>query len=96
MAGLEYQFLSSSMVREVARLGGSVSNLVPEAVQSALASGALFAGKISPTLFPERERGPLPYEGRGDKNAPLSGLTIDSHSESLSGLALDSEQAGLR
>jgi len=50
MAGLDYQFLSSSMVREVARLGGSVSNLVPPAVQSALASGALFT-KHPPSSF---------------------------------------------
>jgi pantetheine-phosphate adenylyltransferase len=41
MAGLEYQFLSSSMVREVARLGGSVSSLVPKSVQRSLSSGRL-------------------------------------------------------
>ncbi len=32
MAGMEYQFLSSNMVKEVAKLGGDVSNLVPEPV----------------------------------------------------------------
>ena len=33
MAGLEYQFLSSSMTNEVARLGGSIDGLVPENVR---------------------------------------------------------------
>lgn len=33
MAGLEYQFLSSSMTNEVARLGGSIEGLVPEQVR---------------------------------------------------------------
>lgn len=33
MAGLDYQFLSSSMIREVARLGGPIQGLVPPAVQ---------------------------------------------------------------
>jgi pantetheine-phosphate adenylyltransferase len=33
MAGLDFQFLSSSMVKEVARLGGSVQGLVPPVVQ---------------------------------------------------------------
>jgi len=32
MAGLEYQFLSSSLVKEVAIIGGNVSKLVPAAV----------------------------------------------------------------
>lgn len=32
MAGLEYQFLSSSAVKEVARLGGNITNLVPPLV----------------------------------------------------------------
>lgn len=32
MTGLEYQFLSSSLVKEVAKIGGNVSNLVPAAV----------------------------------------------------------------
>jgi pantetheine-phosphate adenylyltransferase len=32
MAGLEYQFLSSSMVKEVASLGGDISGVVPEVV----------------------------------------------------------------
>lgn len=36
MAGLEYQFLSSSMAKEVAALGGSVNGLVPEEVRIAL------------------------------------------------------------
>lgn len=34
MAGLKYQFLSSSMIMEVARLGGDVGNLVPEHVKA--------------------------------------------------------------
>ena len=32
MAGLEYQFLSSSMTNEVAKLGGNIQGLVPEHV----------------------------------------------------------------
>lgn len=36
MAGLDYQFLSSSMVKEVSMLGGNVSKLVPHAVQGYL------------------------------------------------------------
>lgn len=32
MAGLEYQFLSSSMTNEVARLGGDIQGLVPDNV----------------------------------------------------------------
>ncbi len=36
MAGLEYQFLSSSMVKEVSMLGGNISNLVPKSVKSYL------------------------------------------------------------
>ncbi len=36
MAGLEYQFLSSSVVKEVARYGGSVDKAVPPAVAAAL------------------------------------------------------------
>ncbi len=36
MANLEYTFLSSSMVKEVAVLGGDVSPLVPKTVQTAL------------------------------------------------------------
>lgn len=34
MAGLEFQFLSSSMTNEVARLGGSIVGLVPEHVRA--------------------------------------------------------------
>ena len=37
MAGLEYQFLSSSMAKEVAGLGGDIRGLVPEKVQAMLA-----------------------------------------------------------
>lgn len=33
MAGMEYQFLSSSMTMEVARLGGCIDGLVPDKVQ---------------------------------------------------------------
>lgn len=32
MAGLEYQFLSSSMVKEVSSLGGDIASVVPQAV----------------------------------------------------------------
>ena len=38
MASLDYTFLSSSMVKEVIRLGGNVNNLVPACVQEALAA----------------------------------------------------------
>ena len=38
MASLDYTFLSSSMVKEVIRLGGNVDNLVPACVQEALAA----------------------------------------------------------
>lgn len=36
MASLKYQFLSSSLLKEVARLGGNVYDLVPKPVASAL------------------------------------------------------------
>ncbi|UCB42361.1 MAG: pantetheine-phosphate adenylyltransferase [Dehalococcoidales bacterium] len=36
MTGLQYQFLSSSLLKEVAGLGGDIRNLVPEFVASAL------------------------------------------------------------
>ena len=36
MASPEYQFLSSSLLKEVARLGGSINDLVPERVAQAL------------------------------------------------------------
>jgi len=36
MAGLEYQFLSSSMTNEVAKLGGNIQGLVPEHVRQYL------------------------------------------------------------
>ncbi len=36
MASPEYQFLSSSLLKEVARLGGRITNLVPEHVAQAL------------------------------------------------------------
>jgi pantetheine-phosphate adenylyltransferase len=35
-AGVEYQFLSSSMMKEVAELGGDIGGLVPEQVRSYL------------------------------------------------------------
>jgi pantetheine-phosphate adenylyltransferase len=40
MAGLEYQFLSSSMTNEVAKLGGNIQGLVPEHVHQFLVSRA--------------------------------------------------------
>ncbi|MBA7700247.1 Phosphopantetheine adenylyltransferase [subsurface metagenome] len=36
MASLEYQFLSSSLLKEVASLGGDIDNLVPKDVATAL------------------------------------------------------------
>ena len=36
MASSEYQFLSSSLMKEVAKLGGNISGLVPEHVAEAL------------------------------------------------------------
>lgn len=45
MAGLEYQFLSSSMIKEVARLGGDVNNLVPAGVAAYLSAHPLPDGK---------------------------------------------------
>lgn len=36
MASQEYQFLSSSLLKEVARLGGNISDLVPKPVAEAL------------------------------------------------------------
>ena len=36
MSELKYQFLSSSLLKEAARLGGNVDNLVPEHVAEAL------------------------------------------------------------
>jgi len=44
MAGLEYQFLSSSMTNEVARLGGNVAGLVPEHVKDFLSQRREKAG----------------------------------------------------
>ncbi len=44
MAGIEYQFLSSSMTNEVARLGGSITGLVPEQVQAYYKSQSKKAG----------------------------------------------------
>jgi pantetheine-phosphate adenylyltransferase len=38
MAGLQYSFLSSSMVKEIAKLGGYIDNWVPEHVATALKS----------------------------------------------------------
>lgn len=37
MTSLEYQFLSSSLLKEACQLGGDISNLVPEHVAVALA-----------------------------------------------------------
>lgn len=45
MAGLEYQFLSSSMTMEVARLGGDICELVPEKVREHLSQHALASVK---------------------------------------------------
>ena len=36
MSNLEYQFLSSSLLKEAASLGGSIKNLVPKHVAKAL------------------------------------------------------------
>ena len=37
MSSLEYQFVSSSRIKEVARLGGNITGLIPENVASSLA-----------------------------------------------------------
>lgn len=44
MAGLEYQFLSSSMTNEVAKLGGNIQGLVPEHVAQYLNQRSAKAG----------------------------------------------------
>jgi pantetheine-phosphate adenylyltransferase len=44
MAGLEYQFLSSSMTNEVAHLGGDIQGLVPEHVRKHLLNRVNQAG----------------------------------------------------
>ena len=36
MTGAEYSYLSSSIVKEIARLGGSVEGLVPDSVRQRL------------------------------------------------------------
>jgi pantetheine-phosphate adenylyltransferase len=36
MASVEYQFLSSTLLKEAASLGGNISDLVPEHVATAL------------------------------------------------------------
>ena len=41
MTRWEYSYLSSSVVREVAKLGGDVTDLVPESVRSVLAGAVL-------------------------------------------------------
>jgi pantetheine-phosphate adenylyltransferase len=45
MANLKYQFLSSSLLKEVASLGGNINNLVPKHVVEAL-KGKLSQGKL--------------------------------------------------
>jgi len=45
MASQEYQFLSASLIREVASLGGEVSCLVPSCVAEALRRKGLVKGK---------------------------------------------------
>lgn len=47
MASMEYQFLSSSLLKEAARLGGKIDNLVPRHVVAALRSkGSEQIGRI--------------------------------------------------
>jgi len=47
MASMEYQFLSSSLLKEAARLGGNIDNLVPRHVVAALSSkGSEQMGRI--------------------------------------------------
>ncbi|MBA7487042.1 Phosphopantetheine adenylyltransferase [subsurface metagenome] len=47
MASMEYQFLSSSLLKEAARLGGKIDNLVPRHVAAALSSkGSEQMGRI--------------------------------------------------
>ncbi|HLF27804.1 MAG TPA: pantetheine-phosphate adenylyltransferase [Anaerolineae bacterium] len=51
MTSLEYAFLSSSTVREVALLGGDVSGMVPEHIAQALARKAGDGHKVTSTAL---------------------------------------------
>jgi pantetheine-phosphate adenylyltransferase len=87
MASAEHSFISSSLVREVARLGGSLDGLVPPIVAQAMASylsakRRCLNGPTARTIVKPRmsandsERAPAP-EGRGKwskgASAPRSG-----------------------
>jgi pantetheine-phosphate adenylyltransferase len=45
MASLKYQFLSSSLLKEVARLGGNIGDLVPKPVADALKEKLIISRK---------------------------------------------------
>ena len=48
MASMKYQFLSSSILKEVARLGGNIDDLVPKPVIGAIQAKLKAARKTSP------------------------------------------------
>ena len=54
MASLQFQFLSSSLLKEVAKLGGCLENMVPDNVALALKE------KLTPELCPSPRKGVLP------------------------------------
>lgn len=54
MASLQFQFLSSSLLKEVAQLGGCLENMVPDNVVAALRE------KFAPELSPSPRKGVLP------------------------------------
>ena len=54
MASLQYQFLSSSLLKEVAQLGGCLDNMVPDNVAAALKE------KFAQELCPPPRKGVLP------------------------------------
>ena len=54
MASLQYQFLSSSLLKEVAQLGGCLDNMVPDHVAAALKE------KFAQELCPPPQKGVLP------------------------------------
>ncbi len=47
MASLKYQFLSSSLLKEVARLGGNIGDLVPKPVADALREKLIISRKTA-------------------------------------------------
>jgi pantetheine-phosphate adenylyltransferase len=64
-----WSFLSSSLVKEVAKLGGDVAGLVPDHVRSALADR--FVGPREPRGGPREDRGDAGGPARGDQAGTL-------------------------